>query len=420
MAMIITPLTLYASVTQILDYDTWDNSDGEGDPWIGQTYQWQVNLSVAAQNTSDWTKGYTNTEADVVVGDWLIMTNPSPMALQIIGIDSQSGGTLNCIVEDIDRFNLHNTQISGIGSTSTQDPSPVYDALIVRLAEDGLPVWDSIIPFSIPVTVQEEINSRFRFRNYLQNNYRTFQDENTFEVGDELSLGGDGLYTKASAQGLGAYKVIGRVRDINIPTDGWFTFQPNGKLVRYLSPNLPGNSGDVIYLDPANAGKLTATRPTSGIAVPLFIKIDDTTGVKVAGIISGGLDNFSATAAPTANDDAGDGYSYGSLWIDRTNKTAYINVYPNAGQSIWQKIGGDVPVASDIVLGSVKIGENINVTTEGVISVTKGAGINKIGDIPDVYTYGVTSGSLLVYNSGAQRWDAQPSLSNISLDGGEF
>jgi hypothetical protein len=45
-----------------------------------------------------------------------------------------------------------------------------------------------------------------------------------------------------------------------------------------------------------------------------------------------------ATGAPTVNDDTGDGYSYGSIWIDRTNKRAYICVDPTLGAAVWDRM----------------------------------------------------------------------------------
>jgi hypothetical protein len=352
------------------------------------------------------------------------MTSQSPaLALKIVGINSAGGGILDCIVEDVDRYNLHNYAIYGANAPSTPG---VDDALIIRLGDDGLPIWNGIIAYSIPVTTTEVINSRFRYRNYLQTNYRVFQDGNTFNIGDEISLNSDTTYSLASALGTAAYKVVGRIKDINIPTTGWFTFEPKGKLCRYLTPNLPGNPGDVIYLDPINPGLLTANRPTNGIAVPIFIKIDDSTGVKLDEVLPGGLDNFSATAAPTANDDSSIGYSYGSIWIDTTNQKSYINVNPAVGASTWQPIGsgngsGSGNPASTGSLGLVQIGANINVTPQGVISVTKGAGINKVVDIPDVVSSPTTlvEGSYLSYRANLQRWEAD-TIGAINLDGGNF
>lgn len=560
------PLTLYCSVTSLTELNYWNDSDGNDDPFVGSCYQWQAIISVVAQNTGDFTNNFSYTETDIVVGDWLVMASQSPtLSLKIVGINSAAGGIIDCIVEDVDRYNLHNYAVYGANPTSNFG---VNDGLIVRLGEDGLPIWNGLIPYSIPVTTTEEINSRFRYRNYLLNNYRIQQVDNGFAIGDEISLTSDGTYVLASAIGTAAYKVIGRVKDINIPTDGYFTFEPKGKLSRYLTPSLPGDPGDIIYLDPLNPGKLTDTKPTNGIAVPIFIKINNSTGVKLDEVLPSGLDNFSGTAPPTANDDSGDGYSYGSIWVDTVNKKSYINVDPSVGASIWQLIGsGDggggtgytgsvgytgsrgetgyvgsqgilgytgsmgpqgpaggytgsrgevgytgsssianattqsfagtgsqtqftlnismtnqnnaivtingivqyptlhytiagnvltftfapylnssievrnlehgtggigytgssgytgsaaqVNIASESVLGIVQIGDNINVTPEGVISVTKGAGINKLVDVPDVISDNLSEGSYLSYRENLERWEAS-TLGAIYLDGGNY
>jgi hypothetical protein len=69
-------------------------------------------------------------------------------------------------------------------------------------------------------------------------------------------------------------------------------------------------------------------------------------------------------------------------------------------------------------------GAGISATHTGnavTVSVTKGAGINKIVDVPDVYTgAGLANGQLLVYNYDSERWDTKTQLSNQNLDGGEF
>ena len=412
------PLTLQSSVGNIIDYTTWNSSDGAGDPYVGYTYQWQVDISVNAQFTGEWQNNFAFTENDVQIGDWVIQTSNVPeVALQIIDIINVGNGVITCIIEDVDRYNLQLTGSLGINPASG---SGVYDALIIRLGEDGLPIFSNIVPGSIPVTTETQITSRFLFRNYLQNNYRTYQIGNTFVVGDEISLNANGTYSLASAVGSSAYGVIGRIKDINIPGTGWFTYEPKGKLVRYISPNLPGYSGSVVYLDPNNPGKLTTNKSNSGIAIPLFIKINNSTGVKLDEVLLGGLDNFTASVAPTVTDDSSLGYSYGSLWIDTVHQKSYINVNPTVGISNWQLIGSaTATVATTTSLGSVQIGDNINVNSSGVISVTKGAGINKVIDIPDVNAYNLGDGDLLSYNATSDRWDVGK-LGAVAIDGGEF
>lgn len=49
-----------------------------------------------------------------------------------------------------------------------------------------------------------------------------------------------------------------------------------------------------------------------------------------------------ATAAPTVNDDTGDGYSYGSIWVDRTNKKSYICVGPTLGAAVWNRLDNEI------------------------------------------------------------------------------
>lgn len=59
------------------------------------------------------------------------------------------------------------------------------------------------------------------------------------------------------------------------------------------------------------------------------------------------LAKLDATAPPTANDDAGDGYAVGSIWVDVTNDKAYILVDSTTGSAVWKEItagGSNDPV----------------------------------------------------------------------------
>lgn len=48
--------------------------------------------------------------------------------------------------------------------------------------------------------------------------------------------------------------------------------------------------------------------------------------------------NITATAAPTVNDDAGDGYSVNSFWCDTTNDKAYQCLDSTVGAAVWIEI----------------------------------------------------------------------------------
>lgn len=58
------------------------------------------------------------------------------------------------------------------------------------------------------------------------------------------------------------------------------------------------------------------------------------------GNVANVLCKFDATAAPTANDDSGDGYSVGSSWFDVTNDKAYLCLDATEGAAVWQEVGG--------------------------------------------------------------------------------
>lgn len=48
--------------------------------------------------------------------------------------------------------------------------------------------------------------------------------------------------------------------------------------------------------------------------------------------------NLSASAAPTVNDDSGDGYAVGSFWCDTTADNAYICLDATVGAAVWKII----------------------------------------------------------------------------------
>jgi hypothetical protein len=66
-----------------------------------------------------------------------------------------------------------------------------------------------------------------------------------------------------------------------------------------------------------------------------------------AGAYTAHKSQLAGTAAPTVNEDSGDGYSVGSLWIDTTNDKTYRCVDSTLGAAVWKQTsneagGGDV------------------------------------------------------------------------------
>lgn len=58
------------------------------------------------------------------------------------------------------------------------------------------------------------------------------------------------------------------------------------------------------------------------------------------------LNNLVAGAAPTVNDDSGDGYENGSLWYDTAGNALYVLEDSTLGAAVWQKVTADQAVTS--------------------------------------------------------------------------
>jgi hypothetical protein len=182
------------------------------------------------------------------------------------------------------------------------------------------------------------------------------------------------------------------------------------------------------------------------------VKVDGTTiTINNQGVISSTGGGGSGNANITVSDTVPSTTVEGALWWDTVSGNLFIRYQSQWVPAVATIVGpkgdtgakgekgdkGDtgaqgpagssytLPVATDSTLGGVKIGTNINVTANGTISVNKGAGINTVIDIPDVYTGGVgnpnlTNGALLVYNNVSSRWDTKTTLTAETMDGGEY
>lgn len=62
--------------------------------------------------------------------------------------------------------------------------------------------------------------------------------------------------------------------------------------------------------------------------------------------------NYSASAAPTANNDSGSGYSIGSKWYDATNDKAYVCLDASSGAAIWREYSCEYAQADFVFPGA--------------------------------------------------------------------
>jgi hypothetical protein len=271
---------------------------------------------------------------DIQVGMWFAEAD-SGKSLQIVSIDTfnTNSGQITCILEDIGRFEQFT---ASDGVTLTGEPGFIF-----TLNSEGLPIlntltiYDSFIqPY---VGFVEDLNSKFESRNITQNLINVYQPGHGFSINDQIYLRSDGLYAKAVANSYNSINIIGTVRELGIPGSTYFSYEPRGRVLYNLS--LPGNPGDILYLSANYPGQLTTTRLATN-AVPVLIKVDDATGIKLNQL--GPLpprSNFNSASAPTVNDDSTQGYSWGSLWIATGTNKPYILVNPTAGAANWQSIG---------------------------------------------------------------------------------
>lgn len=95
-------------------------------------------------------------------------------------------------------------------------------------------------------------------------------------------------------------------------------------------------------LDVSGAVPPVALTTLTAAQAALVVAIQGLTGLvkMAAGTASAILIKLDGTTAPGVNDDSGDGYGIGSIWIDTTNDNAYIATDVTVGAANWEQING--------------------------------------------------------------------------------
>ena len=117
----------------------------------------------------------------------------------------------------------------------------------------------------------------------------------------------------------------------------------------------------------------------------------------------------------------------GEIWYDNdTPELRYSDgVTPGGIPLTGGTGGGGTPLvpATTSTLGGIKVGDNLTIGLDGTLHATRQ--INKVIDIPDIYTGGagnpnLSNGSILVYNNIANRWDTTNDVVVVGMDGGQY
>jgi hypothetical protein len=186
-------------------------------------------------------------------------------------------------------------------------PSGTGYAIIFELSEDGIPVLPSTFTSYSGVLTDSnywfsELITRFQYRNLLKSHYNNSNSPNAnyanYEVGQMVYLDNTGtfqvLYASDAAQ---VKKRFGVITSVNEPESGDLGVRPWGKIVGDLDLGA-FTVGDALYYDDTvGAPFLTATEPASS-AIPMYIKISDTTGMYITDMVGGGGDQIYISQVP--------------------------------------------------------------------------------------------------------------------------
>jgi hypothetical protein len=150
--------------------------------------------------------------------------------------------------------------------------------------------------------------------------------------------------TTANAMGALAVDVTKGLNTKSISADSTLTFSATPTANTWFALHLTNTdtAPHVITIPSSYSMQLQAAITT--FTIPLssqayLVWRYDGSVYKLFGETQSTLNNFIATTAPTVNEDAGDGYSVGSVWIDLTNDKTYFCVDSTAAAAVWMDVG---------------------------------------------------------------------------------
>jgi len=253
--------------TNISSLSSWLYDDGMGDPWWqgagANPYQWVLTATITpVTHSSHLTRvPFEYTALDITPGMWIFGTSDTKAVL-IKSIISMSVFGIQCIVEDVDRYNTF-TDVTGSGLGIF---SPTSTLVFFELGDDGLPVLNPL-PEGIDPIVITAIEDRFRVFNPSME-VPFFQLNHGFLEGQILKMNStSGLFEQANSNDI---YIVGTVCAVG-PGPNYFYLTPSTKIISNLEPGLPGIAGSIIGLDP-NTGDLTTNTEFSAVA-PIYVQM---------------------------------------------------------------------------------------------------------------------------------------------------
>jgi hypothetical protein len=278
--------------------------------YYGKPYRWQVELDLDVQQHSNpnTTTPYSYTAEDVTIGMWIGQN--SGCTYQIVSVISVSGlKYLTAEIEDTDLLNLISSPTRRGGNVPEENQATI----VFDLDDNGSPILNPIQSQSSQLPDYSywvhDIESRFKFRNYYQKFFYISPGDNGTGLtgGDPVYLATDSTFIKVDSTSEALVdKIFGFVSGGNLPYPGHLTVMPSGKYVSGL-PDLPGATGDVLYLDTVSGtNNLTNIKPSSGPVKPVYIKISQNSGILVT---SGG---GSGSGGGTGSDSSAAIYQFGT------------------------------------------------------------------------------------------------------------
>lgn len=405
------------------DLDSWPFPDFSGDPWWAhgtspRPYKWSIKLNVTAQQHSDPTTraSYQYNANDIYVGDWVADLDKG-RAVKIVSIVSKTTTVAEVVVEDVDRYNTFQ-QVNGIGIF----PSP-SNVVVFDTNDANMPVLNPMPANFTDASFSQEVMARFvnnnpLFRSRVHQVNHGLQDNDSIWVDPADSLFKTVVNTEQLKRTVGTVDQAGPGPDI-------FYFVPSTKVVEGINPALPGNAGDLIYVDPLT-GKLSTTE--TDYAKVAYLQLTnaspDITNSTGSTVINGNILSINETDVPftgstlqsVANDVNATTTLHGVAAAVNISSAEASTVSSNLARGSYVACMGTVASASingvtvlfnNVTSGTIEFGSAIANAVDMANSINA-------ANIPNIHASGIGSSRLSISNSAG----GAITLVNISNDSG--